>query len=579
MSSAINKQWNMPQPVPEGFVTRMAERGAHPIVAQILYRRGFTDPDQAFEVLTTYGKDDNPFGIKGMTEAVYRLRMAIRNREPMAVYGDFDCDGVSSTVLLTQALRRLGADVRHYIPNRVDEGYGLNSPALKSLAEQGVRVVVTVDCGIRSVQEVIDGKSYGLDMIVSDHHSLGPEVPPALAVVNPKQEGCLYPEKMLAGVGLAYKIAQALYMEAHRRGISKAEGWHPNDWLDLVAIGTVADIAPLLGENRMLVQEGLKKLSNPDRPGLKALYGVAGVRPGRVNAVTIGFVLGPRINAAGRLRSALLAYDLLAAEEMSQAARLAEEINALNQERQQKTDQMQQWAEETMPGDPASQPLLFAADSRFEQGVVGLVASRLTETYYRPAVVVQVGQDESHGSCRSIPEFHITQALDRCADLLERHGGHAAAAGFTIRTDRVELLRERLVGLAGEQLAGQALVPSLEIDAELPLGDASFEIADALAGLEPTGEANRAPLFLARDLTVADRRLVGAEGKHLKLTLTNGTASMDAIAFRLGEQAASIPDRIDVAYTLEADEWNDRRRLQFNVRDLRPAAGLFESQT
>lgn len=577
MNGLTNKQWNLPPPAPQDFIAQMAHLKAHPIVAQILYRRGFTDPAQAAELFTTYNKDDNPFGLKGMTEAVYRLRMAIRNREPIAIYGDFDCDGVCSTVLLTQALQKLGATVRPYIPSRVDEGYGLNSPALKMLADEGVKVVVTVDCGIRSVQEVIDGNSYGLDMIISDHHSIGPEIPPALAVINPKQVDCTYPEKMLAGVGLAYKIAQAMYMEAHRRGYGKAGGWHPADWLDLVAMATVADIAPLLGENRMLVQEGLKKLNSPERPGLKALYGVAGIKAGRVSAVTIGFFLGPRINSAGRLRSAMLSYDLLSANEMSQAVRLAEELNSLNQERQQKTDTMQTWAEEQMGGAAGSLPLLFAADARFEQGVVGLVASRLTETYYRPSVVVQVGEQESHGSCRSIPEFHITHALDRCSDLLERHGGHAAAAGFTVRNDRVDALRERLQEIAGEALAGQELLPSLDIDAEIPLGEITLETADALAGLEPTGEANRTPLFVTRDLSVADRRTVGAEGKHLKLMLTDGVIKVDAIAFRLGELAGSIPERVDVAFNLETDEWNDRRRLQLNVRDLRPAAGLFES--
>jgi single-stranded-DNA-specific exonuclease len=571
-----HNQWKLPIPVPEEFVAQMAERAIHPIVAQILYRRGFADPDQAVDLLAAYHKDDNPFGLKGMTEAVYRLRMAIRNREAIAVYGDFDCDGVSATVVLTQALLRLGANVRPYIPSRVDEGYGLNSPALQSLAEEGIKLVVTVDCGIRSVQEVADGNRYGLDIIISDHHSLGPEMPPALAVINPKQEGCAYPEKMLAGVGLAYKVAQALYMEAHRRGYDKGDGWHPSDWLDLVAIGTVADIAPLIGENRMLVQDGLKKLNSPQRPGLKALYGVAGVKPGRVSATTIGFLLGPRINAAGRLRSASLAFDLLSSVEMSQAVRLAEELNSLNQERQQKTDQMQGWAEEILPADLPSESLLFAADPRFEQGVVGLVASRLTEAYYRPSVVVQMGDEESHGSCRSIPEFHITHALDQCSDLLERHGGHAAAAGFTVRNDRIDPLRERLHDIAHQELDGQELIPSLNIDAELPLGEVSFEVADALAGLEPTGEANRMPLFIARDLSIVERRLVGAEGKHLKLALTDGASRAEAIAFRMGAQLGSLPERIDVAYHLEADEWNERRRLQLNLRDIRPAAGLFE---
>ncbi len=566
-----NKHWKLPDPAPQGFIAALRERGYHPLLAEILYHRGYADPGMAAEFLSVYGKDDNPFTLRGMAEAVYRLRMAIRAKEPIAVYGDFDCDGVCSTVVLTQALEKLGANVRPYIPDRVDEGYGLNSPALQRLAGQGIRVVVSVDCGIRSVPEVEDGIEYGLDMIITDHHSIGPAMPPALAVINPKQSGCPYPEKMLAGVGLAYKLAQALYMEAQRRGIKKGEGWHPNDWLDLVALGTVADIAPLVGENRMLVQEGLKKLNAPDRPGLKALYGVAGARPGKINATIIGFFLGPRINAAGRLRSALIAYNLLAAGDIGQATDLANELNAINQERQFKTDQMQEWAEETMPEDPSGLPLLFAADPRFEQGVVGLVASRLTEVYYRPSVVVQVGEEESHGSCRSIPEFHITHALDECSDLLERYGGHAAAAGFTIHNRHIHALQERLASIAAEKLAGQALVPSLEIDAELPLDQVTLEVADALAALEPTGEANRQPMFVARNVIVKNRQTVGADGKHLKLVLTDGVVTAEAVAFRQGPLIEVLPERIDVAYHLEADEWNSQRRLQLVIRDWRPA--------
>jgi len=565
------KHWKLPDPVPEAAIAALGEHGIHPLLAQILYRRGYTSPDSAMEFLAIYAHDDNPFLLHGMTEAVYRLRMAIRNQEPIAVYGDFDCDGVCSTVLLTQALEKLGANVRPYIPDRVDEGYGLNSPALQKLAEQGIRVVVTVDCGIRSALEVEDANGYGLDMIITDHHSVGAVVPPALAVINPKQAGCDYPEKMLAGVGLAYKLAQGLYMEAQRRGIKKAEGWRPDDWLDLVAIGTVADIAPLVGENRMLVTEGLKRLNATDRPGLKALYGVAGARMGKINATTIGFFLGPRINAAGRLRSALISYNLLAADDIVKASEIARELNDINQERQFKTDQMQRWAEESMPEDPSGLPFLFAADSRFEQGVVGLVASRLTETHYRPSAVVQMGEEESHGSCRSIPEFHVTHALDECSDLLERYGGHAAAAGFTVLNRNIHALKERLTEVAAEKLAGLTLSPSLEIDAELPFDQITLEAAEALGALEPTGEANRPPLFASRGAIVKSKSTVGADGKHLKLLLTDGAVTAEAIAFRLGPLIGELPERIDVAYHLEVNEWNSQRRLQLMVRDLQSA--------
>lgn len=563
--------WNIAPPAPVSFVERMEGLGIHPILAQVLYRRGFTTPEEARSFLNFYDEDDNPFRLKGMVEAVYRLRMAIRRKESIAVYGDFDCDGVCATVLLVQVLQKLGAIVRPYIPDRVDEGYGLNSPALKKLAEEGIRVVVTVDCGIRSIREVEDANAYGLDVIISDHHSVGPNPPPALAVINPKQEGCAYPEKMLAGVGLAYKMAQALYMEAQRRGYKGGEGWRPEDWLDLVAIGTVADIAPLRGENRALVQEGLRRLNSPQRPGLQALYGTASIKPGRVNTVTIGFVIGPRINAAGRLRSALLAYDLLSAPDQASAAPLAQQLDQLNQERQQKTLEMQAWAEESFAGDPEDEPLLFAADPRFEQGVVGLVASRLTEQYYRPSVVVQVGERESHASCRSIPEFHITHALEACADLLERYGGHAAAAGFTVLTENLEVVSERLWTLAAEALADLELAPTLDIDAELKLDQITLDLVKALQRLEPTGEGNPPPLFVTRGLIVKGRFPVGADGQHLKLQLSDGATTMEAIAYRQGDQLEVLPEIADVAYHLEINEWNGAQRVQMNLQDIRPA--------
>jgi single-stranded-DNA-specific exonuclease len=566
------KRWLIAPPAPSDYLDRLADHDIHPVLAQVLYNRGFDTPEAALEFLARhYLADDNPFLLKGMAEATYRLRLAIRRGDPVVVYGDFDADGVTSTVLLTEVLARLGADVHPYIPDRVDEGYGLNSPALKALAEDGVRVVVTVDCGIRSVKEVEDGISYGLDMIVSDHHSVGPVLPPALAVINPRQPGDPYPEKGLAGVGVTYKLVQALYMEAQRRGYRAGDDWRPDDWLDLVAIGTVADIVPLRGENRALVRDGLALLNTPLRPGLKALYGTARIKPGRVDATSIGFMIGPRINAAGRLRSAMMAFDLLTAVDQRRAVTLATELNDVNRERQEKTSTMQTWAEEHIPGDPAGEPLLFAADERFEQGVVGLVASRLTDQYYRPSVVVQVGEEESHGSCRSIPEFHITHALEECDDLLERYGGHAAAAGFTVRNDRIAPLQERLTGVAGSQLVMDELLPTVDVDAELPLEEATLTLAGALAALEPTGEGNQPPLFASRHVRVQESRVVGSEGTHLKLTLSSGAHLVEAIAFRQGEWYGHLPDFLDIAYELQVNEWNNRQEAQLIIRDLRPA--------
>lgn len=571
------KFWKIAPAAPDDYVSSLEQRGIHPILAQIFHARGYADPDSVLNFFGVYSLSSDPFEMKGMEAAVDRLLRACRDGERIAVYGDFDCDGVTSTVLLTEVLRKLHpgdrANVYPYIPSRVDEGYGLNSPALKTLADKGYKVVVTVDCGIRSVQEVEDGNSYGLDMIVSDHHSIGPELPRAYAAINPKQDGCNYPEKMLAGVGLAYKIAQALHLKAAELGFAGVDEWSPEEWLDLVAIGTVADIAPLIGENRVLVQKGLLRLNQPRRIGLRALYGAAGIKPGRVNSTTIGFIIGPRINAAGRLRSATDAARLLVAENEHDAGKLAQDLNEINAIRQQKTREMQSWAEEKMP-EIGEMPLLFASDSRFEQGVVGLVASRLTEEYYRPSVVVQIGEHESHGSCRSIPEFHITHALETCSDLLERFGGHAAAAGFTVLNENVDALRNRLLEVAADTLDGQDLAPSLDIDAELPLSQCGMQLAETLAKLEPCGEANKAPVFMTRGVTICEPRRLGAEGKHLKMDLNGGGALVEAIAFRMGDEAENLPLVADVAYTLEVNEWNGQRRVQLNIQDIRAAEDL-----
>lgn len=568
MLSLQTKQWRIEPPVPEGHLARFPD--LPPLVTQLLYNRKIREPDQVRDFLADQGQEHNPFQLKGMREAVTRLRAAIQHREPVAVYGDFDTDGVTATALLTQALSSLGANVRPYIPDRVDEGYGLNLDALRTLYRHGVRLIVTVDCGIRSVEEVRRA-SRGLDFIITDHHSVGPDLPPARAIINPKQPGCPYPFKDLAGVGLAFKVAQALLLvdsQARQPVASLTE----DALLDLVALGTVADLAPLAGENRALVRRGLVKLNEPSRPGVEALMADAGLRRGEVDATTIGFRLGPRLNAAGRIDKAMLAYKLLTSCELLETKGLAEQLGRLNERRQKLTEETVAEAEaQVQAGDPAAY-LYLAASESFEPGIVGLAASRLTEAYYRPSVVVELGEEKSRGSCRSIPEFDITKALETCRELLERFGGHAAAAGFTVPTRKLEELRCRLQDLAAEQLAGVDLRPTLTIDAQLPLETVDWATQALLSQLEPCGIANPQPVLLSQGVTVGDRRTIGTEGKHLKLSLRDDRGvAWDAIFFRHGQLAAEIPARVDVAYTLEVNEWNHRKRLQLNVQDLRPA--------
>ncbi len=402
----------------------------------------------------------------------------------MAVYGDYDVDGVTATALLVQTLQRLGGNVRPYIPNRFDEGYGLNPDALDTLKAEGVGLVITVDCGIRSPDEVSHAQSIGLDMIISDHHQPADgDLPDALAVINPKQAGDRYPDKDLAGVGVAYKIAQALLS---RNGRS-TPGFQLDDLLDLVALGTVADLAPLVGENRVLVRKGLQKIRETKRQGLFSLAAVSDLPLPRTTATSIGFVLGPRLNAAGRLESALAAYELLTTTDIKRAGELAQQLNIQNRQRQELTRKIQEEAEAIALAEEPGSNLLFAVHPGFNSGVVGLAAARLVENYYRPAVVGQVLEDSTRCSCRSIPEFHITQALDQCKDLLIRHGGHAAAAGFSVSNGNLEALKKRLKSIAAEQLGSRNLRQTLNADAEVSLSDLRPELAQ-ISGCPP---ANR----------------------------------------------------------------------------------------
>jgi len=569
--STLTKRWLVATPAPPDLL--MTYRGMHPVLAQTLHNRGFTEPDEARRFLEANNENTDPFSMKGINQAVARIRQAIKSREQIIVYGDFDADGVTSTVLMVQTLTALNALVKPYIPHRVDEGYGLNSQALVKLAHAGAKLIITVDCGIRSVEDVEAGKAAGLDIIITDHHSIGPEIPNAYAVINPKQEDCKYPEDMLAGVGVAYKLADALLRVAAKQD-RPAPRLEAEDLLDLVAIGTVADLAPMNRiENRALVRQGLSVLSRADRPGIRALLEVSGVKPASITAMNIGFALGPRINAAGRLESAMIAYNLLAANDYDEALKLAEQLQQLNNQRQDLTRSAQEVVRGNVESQKSDLPLIFAS-GHFQPGIVGLVAGRLTEEYFRPTVIMEEGETESRASCRSIPQFDITRALDQCADLLVRHGGHAQAAGFTVLNQNIPALKQRLVQLATDRLAGQELLPTLEIDAETDIHHLAESLVTEMMLLEPTGYHNPTPVLMSKNVRVLESRGVGKEGQHLKLKLARaGQPPLDAIGFGLGGWLGNIPDRIDVAYQLEINEWNGYRNLQLNLQDIRASHG------
>lgn len=564
-----NKRWVVASPI-----TSQAEEALvkfPPILKQILFNRGIATDAEARTFLKAQPiADTNPFQLIGMQATVDRICSALQHNEPIAIYGDYDVDGVTATALLVQALEALGGNVRGYIPNRFDEGYGLNKDALDSLKADGVKLVITVDCGIRSPDEALHARAIGLDLIISDHHHPdGLNLPDAFAVINPKQHGDPYADKDLAGVGIAYKIAEALV--SVRQPIN---GFQPNDLLDLVALGTVADLAPLVGENRVLVRRGLRQIRETKRQGLYSLASVADMKIDKVTAGNIGFMLGPRLNASGRLESALASFELLTTTDFMRAGQLALQLDTQNRQRQSITRAMQEQAEAIAMSEDPEAYLLFAAHEEFNPGVVGLAASRLTEMYYRPAIVAAKNAEETRGSCRSIPEFHITDALDLCKDLLVRHGGHAAAAGFTVKNKNLPELVSRLKEIAKDQLGSKDLRQTLSADMEVSLSQLSFEVLEHLKYLEPTGYGNPEAVFVSRNVKVKMARTVGSEGRHLKLTVEDERgATVDSIGFRMGHLKPDLPPYVDVIYHFEANEYNGRRTLQLNLKDVK-AAGI-----
>jgi len=560
------KYWNIPPTISPEADSALIK--FPPILRQILFNRGYPTDAEARAYLNAKPEfNTDPFQMTDMQKAVDRIQLAIQKHEPIAIYGDYDVDGVTSTALLVETLAFFNADVRGYIPNRFEEGYGLNNEAMDKLKAEGVQLVITVDCGIRSPNEARYARTLDLDLIISDHHHPAEgDLPPAFAVINPKQRGDIYPDKDLAGVGIAYKIVEAL--------VSLMPSTFPLDsLLDLVALGTVADLAPLVGENRFLVRRGLRQMKQTLRQGLFSLAAVSDIKLAKVNAGNIGFSLGPRLNAAGRLKEALAAYDLLITKDASRAGQLAQELNIQNRERQSITRELQAQAEAIALADDPKAYLLFAAHEDFNSGVIGLAASRLTDTYYRPAVVAAKGEEETRGSCRSIPEFHITDALDQCADLLVRHGGHAAAAGFTVKNENLAALVTRLKSIAAEKLSKANLKPTVTADVEVSLVDVRPELFEkCLKYLEPTGYGNPNAVFVARNVKVKNARTIGADAKHLKLAIEDDAGYIhDAIGFRFGEWQKKMPPRVDILFTYEVNEYNGRVGYQLNLKDIREA--------
>ncbi len=557
------KRWVVKPSVPSEV---RAELESYPLIMQqLLFNRGVTDAKSAEQFLSgDKSLFHDPFLLPGMKLAVERIFKAIYEKEKIVIYGDFDVDGVTSTAVLVQVLKKYGGIVDGFIPDRVDDGYGVNIHSIDELAAQDARLIITVDCGIRSPDEVEYARQIGIDFIISDHHSAGDRLPPAIAVVNPKLENSAYPNQYLAGVGVAYKIVEALH-----KTIPIPDG-NPEQWLDLVAIGTVSDIVSLTDENRAFVKQGLIVLANSRRQGIYSLAGAAQLDLESVSSSDIGFILGPRLNAAGRLDSAMKAYNLIMEEDYLKAGLIAQELDDLNRKRKKITQEI----EEGIEIKPENDFLVFAAAPEFEMGVVGLAAARLTEKHHRPAIVGTRNEDTTRASCRSIPEFHITRALDECADLLVQHGGHAMAAGFTVRNDRLDELVSKLKGIARRELEETELQPVMEADLVISFKELRPQlIPDFIEPMEPTGAGNPPVTFITRGVELKSVRKVG-QGNHLRMTVRHPDANfiVDAIAFKQGYRFDEITRennaRFDLMFTYELNHYRNVTSVQMNVMDI-----------
>jgi single-stranded-DNA-specific exonuclease len=531
-------------------------------MVQLLYNRGVTRVQDFPSFLASDASlMADPFRLPDMQAAVNRIYRALLSGETIGVYGDFDADGITATATLVLGITRLGGKAVPYIPHRQTEGHGLTTTVLKRLYEQGITLVITVDCGVTDAAEAAKARKMGLDIIITDHHSPLETIPEAIAVIDPKLENSTYPYTNLAGVGVAYKLLQALFRSLGRE--EPADGV-----MDLVAIGTIADMSPPLGENRYLINEGLRQINASPRPGIRELIMQTRLAPGTIDADRISWVIAPCLNAAGRLADGLTGYNLLMTESDKEAQELATWLTRKNEERQLLTTKTLVRAREQViaRGLP---PLLLTADKEYPMGIAGLVASRLTEEFYRPSVVIHTADNISHASCRSIPEFDIIAALNRFSRFFTRYGGHAQAAGFSMPTKDLPRLEEKLAALAAEKLSGIELRPHLDIDALLTLPELGGDTYATTQMLAPFGIGNPIPTFLSRGVEVLERRTMGNSGEHLRMKLRQGGTTWDGVAFRLGNHQAECAPQIDIVYNLEIDRWGGKEQLRLNILDFK----------
>lgn len=549
-----------------------SEIGVSSTTANILVNRGIHDQKEASEFVRA-SMDDliEPFTMDGMDRVVARVIKAVRGKEKILVYGDYDADGITSTSLLFLFLKSVGADVSYYIPGRQEDGYGLSMAALERIRSLGIGLIVTVDCGISSVAEVDAASSMGIDVVITDHHEPPDELPRAHAILNPCMKDSTYPFKGLAGVGVAMKLVQCVL--AGIDGKEKAgPGIDPRlrEYLDIVALGTIADVVPLRGENRILVRHGLKVLKNSRRVGIQQLMAVSLVNRDRFSASTVGFQLAPRLNASGRLGRAELGVNLLTTEDPELAREIAEELDSLNRERQKIEADILDEARAMLSSRPLrDMNTIVLTSDKWHQGVIGIVASKLVEEHYKPTVLIATNAGLGRGSARSIPAFHLYEGLDSCSDLLIGFGGHKYAAGMSIAEENIEAFTARFEDIVTNKLSPDDFNPFLKIDDELTLDELDWHLFEELSSLSPFGAGNPEPVLQARGLEVMYPKVVGRN--HVRMKLRQNGRSMPAIGFNMGDIYQSLAMEkvyLDAAFCLDMNEWQGEKTLQLNIKDI-----------
>lgn len=576
----IKNRWNFIEPDHEMQESFSKKLGISSITAQILINRGinnYTDADNFIN--SSLEGFHNPYQMKDMDKAVQRILHAIKNKEKIFIYGDYDVDGITSTSLLILFFREIsmacsGIDFSYYIPKRVEEGYGLNINAIKKIKERGGKLIITVDCGITAVEETRAANEMGLDIIITDHHQLSGRIPPAFAILHPCQEDCTYPFKSLAGVGIVFKLIKSLRRALKDMGIFQQKLPNLRKHLDIVSLGTIADIAPLLGENHIIAKYGLREIRDTEKIGLMALKTVSGINGREITVMDVGFILGPRINAAGRLGDADTAVKLLTTDNEGEALKIAKYLDSENKKRRVIQEDILKEVRKRISGQCSVEKdkAIVLASPNWHQGVIGIVASKIAEEYYKPTVLISIDGEYGRGSARGIPSFHLYDGLSRCGEFLVDFGGHKYAAGLTIKSDMIDKFKVCFNKVAEGILKNEDCIPQIDIDMSIELADLDFSIIKEINKIGPFGTSNPPPLFCSKSVEVRGEPVImGKNSDHIKMEVEDGSEVMEVVGFNLSRLVKWIGDdrTYDIVYTPMINRWGNSEKIQLKLKDIR----------